>query len=137
MPPLTPPLGIINGVRDAELPEFASEVYEWLSLVRLQSLRVSAADSINPYLSRYQPPGEPGQQHSARLCTIIWEGLLPPSFARRLLVEAILALPSQSWFSMAVSAFPQGFSGDTAESTILRPPGVPNEYLLWDVRSHE
>ena len=136
MPSLTPPLGMIADIGEEELPEFASDIYEWLSLVRLQSPRLSSADSADPYLSRYQPPGEPGQWPVARLCTVVWEGLLPPCFARKVLVEAILALPSQSWFSMAVSAFPRGFSGDTAESTFLRLPGSPSEYLLWDIRSH-
>lgn len=136
VPPLAPPPSIIAGIGDEELREFASEIYEWLSLLRLQSPRVSSADSVDPYLSRYQPPGESGQWPVARLCTVVWDGLLPPCFARKLLVEAILALPSHSWFSMAVSAFPKGFSGDTAESTFLRPPGSPSEYLLWDIRSH-
>lgn len=135
VPPLTRPPGPIADRGNEELPGFASEIYEWLSLLRLQSPRVSSADSVDPYLSRYQPPGEPGQRTASRLCTVVWEGLLPPCFARNVLVEAILALPSKSWFSMAVSDFPKGFSGDTAESTFLRPPGCPSEYLLWDIRS--
>lgn len=121
---------------DEELPEFASEIYEWLSLLRLRSPRVSSADSVDPFLSRYQPPGEPGQWPISRLCTVVWEGLLPPHFARRLLVDAILAMPSPSWFSMSVSGFTNGFCGDTAETTFLRPPGSPSEYLLWDIRNH-
>ncbi|KAK2614892.1 hypothetical protein N8I77_001683 [Diaporthe amygdali] len=137
VPPLTRPPGIDTATRDGELPQFASEVYEWLSLVRLQSPRVSSADSVDPYLSRYHPPGESEQWPCARLCTVVWEGLLPPCFARKLLVEVTLTLPSQSWFSLAVSAFPKGINGDIAESTFLRLPGSPSEYLLWDVRSHE
>lgn len=136
VPPLAPPPAIISDCERDELPEFASEVYEWLSLLRLRSPRVSSADSVDPYLSRYRPPGEPGQWPVARLVTVVWDGLLPPCLARNLLVETILALPAQSWFSISVSAFPRGFSGDTAETTFLRPPGSPSEYLLWDIRSH-
>lgn len=136
VPPLAPPPGTTANIGHEQLPEFASDIYEWLSLLRLQSPRLSSADSVDPYLSRYQPPGEPGRCPVSRLCTVAWDGLLPPTFARKLLVQAILALPSRSWFSMTVSAFPRGFSGDTAESTFLRPPDSPSEYLLWDIRSH-
>lgn len=136
VPPLAPPPGIISDCEHEELPEFASEVYEWLSLLRLRSPRVSSADSVDPFLSRYRPPGEPGQSPVARLVTVAWDGLLPPCLARNLLVETILALPAQSWFSISVSAFPRGFSGDVAETTFLRPSCSPSEYLLWDIRSH-
>lgn len=136
VPPLAPPPGLIADGRDEELPAFAGEIYEWLSLLRLESPRVSSADSVDPYLSRYRPPGGPGQWPLARLVTVVWEGLLPPCLARNLLVETILALPSQSWFSMSVSAFPRGFPGDAAETTFVRPPASPSEFLLWDIRSH-
>jgi ribonucleases P/MRP protein subunit RPP40 len=136
VPPLAPPRGITMDSGSEELLEFASGIYEWLSLLRLESPRVSSADSVNPYLSRYRLPGGPGQSAVARLVTVFWEGLLPPCLARSLLVEAILALPSQSWFSISVCAFPKGFSGNAAETTFLRPPSSPSEYLLWDIRSH-
>lgn len=136
VPPLVPPPGIIADSGDEGLPAFAGEIYEWLSLLRLESPRVSSADSVDPYLSRYRTPREPDQWPVARLVTVVWEGLLPPYLARNLLVGTILALPSQSWFAMSVSAFPKGFSGDAAETTFLRPPGSPSEFLLWDIRSH-
>lgn len=120
-----------------ELPDFASEIYEWLSLVRLQSPRVSPADNIDPYLSRYQVPGDASQQTASKVCTVTWEGFLSPDLARQLLVGAIIALPSRSWFSVTVSSFSKGFSGDAAESTILRPPETTGEYLLWDIKGHE
>ncbi|KUI63498.1 Ribonuclease P protein subunit p40 [Cytospora mali] len=128
---------MISGTEAQDLPDFASEIYEWLSLVRLQSPRVSSTDNIDPYLSRYQIPGEPGQQTTSGLCTVTWDGFIPPSFARQLLVDTILALPSRAWFSVTVSSFSKGFSGDAAETTFLRQPGPPSEYLLWDIRSHE
>lgn len=136
VPPLAPPPDLIADGGDEELPAFAGEIYEWLSLLRLESPRVSSADSVDPYLSRYRPPGEPGEWPLARLVTVVWEGLLPPCLARNLLIETILALPSQSWFSISVSAFPRGFSGGAAETTVLRPPASPSEFLLWDIRSN-
>ncbi|ROV89802.1 hypothetical protein VSDG_08586 [Cytospora chrysosperma] len=137
VPPLKLGSDMISSTEAQDIPDFASEIYEWLSLVRLQSPRVLPTDSIDPYLSRYQIPGEPGQQTSSRLCTVTWEGFLPPHFARQLLVDAILALSSRTWFSVAVSSFSKGFSGDASESTFLRQPDSPGEYLLWDIKSHE
>lgn len=94
-------------------------------------------DSIDPYLSRYQPPGDPDEHTTAKLCTITWEGFLPHSFARQMLVDVILGLPACEWFSLSVSSFSKSFPGDAAECTVLRPPETPGEYLLWDVHSHK
>lgn len=135
LPPLRSPAELVSEAQD--LPDSVSEMYEWLSLVRLQSPRIFSKDIINPYLSRYRPPGETDEQRTVKLCTIAWEGLLTPSFARQMLVDVILNLPSHEWFSLAVSSFPQSFAGDAAECTVLRPPKSPGEYLLWDVRSHD
>ncbi|ROW07030.1 hypothetical protein VPNG_06620 [Cytospora leucostoma] len=137
VPPLKVDSGLVSGKEVQDLPDFAGEIYEWLSLVRLQSLRVSPKDDIDPYLSRYQVPGDSDQNTRLKLCTITWEGFLSPNFGRQLLVDAILALPSGAWFSVTVSSFSKGFSGDAAESTFLRPPESVGEYLLWDIRSHE
>lgn len=134
LPPLTPPSDLI--FETPNLPDSVSEIYEWLSLIRLQSPRVASTDIIDPYLSRYQPPGESDEHTTAKLCAITWEGFLPHNFARQMLVEVILKLPSREWFSLAVSSFSKNFPGDAAECTILRPPKLPGEYLLWDVRSH-
>lgn len=94
-------------------------------------------DNIDPYLSRYQTPGESNEQTTAKVCTITWEGLLAPSLARQMLVDLILKSPSREWFSFTVSSFSKSFAGDAAECTVLRPSKSPGEYLLWEIRSHE
>lgn len=137
LPLLKPPAELLSGTDNEYLPDTMSETYEWLSLVRLQSPRVSSTDNIDPYLSRYQTPGEPNEQATTKVCTITWEGLLAPSLARQMLVDLILKLPSREWFSFTVSSFSKSFAGDAAECTILRPPKSPGEYLLWEIRSHE
>ncbi|KAL7936423.1 ribonuclease P 40kDa subunit domain-containing protein [Trichoderma chlorosporum] len=54
--PLRVPSTILaQGDREA-LEYSATEMYEWLSLVRLESPRVEEGDTIDPYLSRYSPP---------------------------------------------------------------------------------
>ncbi|KAJ4385422.1 hypothetical protein N0V93_009850 [Gnomoniopsis smithogilvyi] len=137
LPPLQPPSSLVSEAGTQELSDEVSEIYEWLSLVRLQSPRVLSTDNIDPYLSRYTAPGEPEEQSSARLCTITWEGFLPPKYARQLLVDTILALPSREWFSLSVSSFSRTMLGDAAEVTFLRPPKCPGEFLLWEIKSHE
>ncbi|KAG6353792.1 hypothetical protein INS49_005273 [Diaporthe citri] len=45
VPPLAPPPSIIAGIGDEDLPEFASGIYEWLSLLRLQ-IGISRPESL-------------------------------------------------------------------------------------------
>lgn len=134
LPPLKVSPDLLFDIED--LPEAVSETYEWLSLVRLQSPRVFSTDSVDPYLSRYRTPGEPDEQGQAKVCTVTWEGLFTPSFARQMLTDMLLHMPSQAWFSLTVACFSKGFHGDAAECTILRPPMSSGEYLLWDIKSH-
>jgi len=114
-------------------------MYEWLSLVRLQSPRVRAGDTIDPYLSRYQIPGGPDEQQAASLFKVGWEGFFPSSVARQLLVDAIVALPPKAWFAVSISTFASSkdLAGDGAECTIMRPPTAPGDYLLWEVKAHQ
>lgn len=135
LPPFKLPPDLLSDTEN--LPDTVSEIYEWLSLIRLQSPRLSSTDSIDPYLSRYRTPGWPEEQTVARVCTVTLEGLFSPSFARRLLVDLLIHLPAQAWFSLTVACFSVGFQGDAAECTILRPPKASGEYLLWDIESHE
>lgn len=137
LPSLKPPPDLVTESDPQNTSDSVSEIYEWLSLVRLQSPRISSRDTIDPFLSRYQAPGEADEQTTAKLCTISWEGFLSPNFARQMLMNALLRLPSRDWFSLTVSSFSKSFHGDAAECTILRPPSSPGEYLLWDIRSHE
>lgn len=128
---------LVSGAESQELPEALSDIYEWLSLIRLESPRVSSKDSVDPFISRYQPPTEASEQNCTKICTITWEGLLPPAFAQKLLVNVILRLVSRDWVALSVSSFSKGVRGDGAECTFLRPPETPNEYMLWEVRSHQ
>ena len=71
-----------------ELEEWALEVYEWLSLVGIQSPRVLAGDTIDPYLSRYKhqlPQSDSSKPQD--LARITWFGLLPPQWVRKLFVN--------------------------------------------------
>ena len=77
---------VASGNRD-EYEEYAADLYEWLSLIRLESPRILSSDQIDPYLSRYRAPGD-GQTHEpANLCKISWQGLLSSAWARKTVVD--------------------------------------------------
>lgn len=134
MPKLAPDTSFLTSSGKEDFDDFATGLYEWLSLVRLQSPRVQVGDQIDPYLSRYQVPegGEAG-----KICKISWQGFLAPSWSRQTLVDLITALPSKAWFSLSTTTFSKGLAGDNAECTILRPPNSSGEYLMWEVKSHQ
>ncbi|KAK4200356.1 ribonuclease P 40kDa subunit-domain-containing protein [Triangularia verruculosa] len=134
VPNLTPPTATTEHAARDELEDFSSEVYEWLSLVRLQSLRILEGDNIDPYLSQYQVPdgSEP-----AKVCKISWRGFFSPSWTRQTMIDLITALPSKTWFSFSTTTFSKGLAGDNTECTFLRPPNSAGEYLMWEVKSHE
>ncbi|KAI4594665.1 hypothetical protein KJ359_007757 [Pestalotiopsis sp. 9143b] len=120
-----------------ELEDFATGIYEWLSLLRLSSPRVESGDEIDPFLSRYSVPRSSGEAEAVKLCKISWRGFIAPGWARQTLVDVILSVSSRSWFSLSVASFGKGVKGEGSECTILRLPDAPGEYLLWDIHGHE
>jgi len=115
----------------ADFEDFAIETHEWLSLISLNSPRVNQEDSVDPFISRYTPPG--GTITGSKLVKVTWQGFFSSSWAHGLLVEALQAVPSTSWFSLFVVGFGSDWLGDTKDCTILKPPNAPNEYILWEV----
>lgn len=64
---------------------WALDIYEWLSLVSLDSPRVLAGDDIDPYLSRYQAPeNESDAGATCRMIKLSWKGLIPNKWVRHL-----------------------------------------------------
>lgn len=124
---------IAAGDKD-DLETYSTEIYEWLSLIRLESPRVLAGDQIDPFLSRYQVP-EGGTQ--AKVCKISWRGFIAPSWCRQVLIDIVAAVPSKTWFSFSTATFSKGIAGEVSECAFLRAPGPSNEYLMWEVKTHE
>ncbi|KAI2617686.1 ribonuclease P 40kDa subunit [Hypomontagnella submonticulosa] len=137
IPALKPPAAILSSSNRLDLDEFAEEIYEWLSLIRLESPRVNADDKVDPYLCDYTVPGNSEDIQTGKLCRISWQGFIPPKWTQRILADVILAIPSKSWFSLSTTTFARGIVGDSADCTILRPPNSPGEYFLWDIRRHD
>lgn len=113
-----------------EFEDFAVETHEWLSLAALASPRIGPSDNIDPFLSRYNPPGPTTTE---KLVKVVWQGFISPSWAHRTLVQALLIVPKNGWFAYSVASFGEDWSEESRNSTILKVPDAPNEYVLWEV----
>jgi ribonuclease P/MRP protein subunit RPP40 len=133
IPVLQPPLNPRDKFGD-DFSDYAIELYEWLSLIALESPRVSVDDHIDPFLSRYSPPNAGQTNHGvSELVKIIWEGFISPSWAHKAFVQGLLAAKPNMWFSFAVSGFGESLSMESRDLTILKLPGVASDYVLWEV----
>ncbi|KAI5867349.1 ribonuclease P 40kDa subunit [Durotheca rogersii] len=137
LPPLKPLPAVLESQNRLELEEFATDTYEWLSLIRLDSPRLHADDTIDPYLCGYSVPGDPEDAQRGKVCRVRWQGFIPPKWTQRILVDVILAVPARAWFSLSATSFAKGMMGDAADCTILRPPDSSGEYFLWDIKKHD
>ncbi|KAK7964068.1 hypothetical protein PG996_008242 [Apiospora saccharicola] len=137
IPVVTPPQSSLGNGGKLDLEEFATDMYEWLSLVRLDSPRISTGDKIDPYLSRYSVPKVQGDPKPATLCKVSWQGFIDPNWTRQVLVDLIISTSSRSWFAMSTSSFEKGVAGKGGDCMILRPANSPGEYVMWDVHGHE
>ncbi|EWG49344.1 hypothetical protein FVEG_08905 [Fusarium verticillioides 7600] len=117
------------------LEYFATEVYEWFSLIRLGSSRVKPRDSIDPYLSRYSVPGDDPKE--SKVCKLSWEGFMSAQWLRGLLMDVLVACPSRTWFSLSATSFSRSVSGNSDDLTILRPPSATGRYLMWETNSSD
>ena len=71
---------------DDDFEDWALEIYEWLSLVAIESPRILSEDVIDPFLSRYQlPDNDSGKACS--MVTLTWAGLIPASWIMHLFIH--------------------------------------------------
>ncbi|KAJ3578178.1 hypothetical protein NPX13_g2393 [Xylaria arbuscula] len=136
-PPLGIPSAVLSDRSRQDLGEYSTELYEWLSLVRLKSPRVEPHDNIDPYLSTYTVPGGTNGTNGSQLCKITWQGFISPGWAANILAELIKTLPPKAWCSFSTTPFTRGVVGLGADYTIFRPPNSPGEYILWEIKGHE
>ncbi|RFU36008.1 hypothetical protein B7463_g405, partial [Scytalidium lignicola] len=130
MPTLAPPAEL-GPEHDGDFEEFSCEIYEWLSLVCLESPRIDPDDNIDSFLSRYVPPGS--SNTSATLVKVTWQGFLTSSWAHKMFVQALLAIPRDAWFAYSVGSFSEEKSGNTKACTVLKLHTNSNEYVLWEL----
>ncbi|KAF7545426.1 hypothetical protein G7Z17_g9178 [Cylindrodendrum hubeiense] len=133
--PLDIPSEIIGDADRSALEEAATECYEWLSLIRLGSPRVAPQDNIDPYLSRYQVPGD--AEKEVTVCKLSWQGFISSRWIHKLLVDIIVTCPSATWFSMSATCFSKNVPGSGDEVMIIRPPVAGTNYLMWETKVSE
>ena len=96
---LPPPTAISDGQSKVapnidleELDEHAASIYEWLSLVSLNSPRVCSDDKIDSYLSRYVVPDVENAK-TQNLVRVQWNGLLPVKWISELWWKTLSGVP--------------------------------------------
>ncbi|APA14736.1 hypothetical protein sscle_13g095060 [Sclerotinia sclerotiorum 1980 UF-70] len=120
-----------NSNYDEDFREFSVGIHEWLSLISLESPRVNSTDSIDTFLSRYDPPI--GSDETEELVKVTWTGFISPSWAHGTFIQVLLTAPKDSWLSYYVGGFSESWNGESKNSTILKLPDIPNDYILWEV----
>jgi ribonuclease P/MRP protein subunit RPP40 len=92
---VTPSFSELNAMTQSEpdLRDICGEVSEWLAMVSIRSRRVSATDSIDPYLCRYVAPEISGKAAIATdLISLKWGGLIPPHWITQLFITLLYVL---------------------------------------------
>jgi len=134
LPVLKPAVEALVPTGREDFESLSTELYEWLSLIRLESPRISPGDDIDPFLSRYKVPSS---HRPAFVRKVSWTGFLAPTWSQKLLIDVVTALPSRTWFSLSTTTFPKGVAGENSECSMLRPPDSNGEYLMWEVKGSE
>ncbi|KAM0286451.1 hypothetical protein ACHAQH_000877 [Verticillium albo-atrum] len=137
IPSLSIPSQVLSEGDRSGLEDFASETYEWLSMVRLESPRIAVGDNINSYLSRYQVPDDSETATRARVCKVTWKGLLTADWVRKLLIDILATVSSRAWVSFSATSFSKGIVNESAEISVLRPPESAGHYLMWEIQGQE
>jgi ribonuclease P/MRP protein subunit RPP40 len=132
-PSFNPPSGDSSDGEDA-FAEYAADLYEWLSLISLESPRVDVNDTIDPFLARYRPPApDDPKQDTQVLVKVVWEGFFSGAWAHHAFVQAVLQAKTKSWFSYAAFGFRGSPPADSRDCTVLKIPGPLSEYIFWEI----
>lgn len=133
------PLEILSQVRAepdrARFEMEAIEVYEWLSMIRLESPRIEVRDQIDSYLSRYDSPQGPGS--TTKLDKLSWQGFISPRWLRETLAYVFATSSSKAWFALSASQFSRNELNGGNEVLLLKPSKAAGEYVMWEINSHE
>jgi ribonuclease P/MRP protein subunit RPP40 len=130
IPSLKPPTDL-NSAYGADFEDYAVEIYEWLSMILLESPRVDASDNVDPFLCRYSPPGDSYNQ--GNIVKITWRGFLSSIGVQKLFIQLLLALPKDVWFAYNVADFSTDLLVEGKSTMVLMLPDTQNEFVLWDI----
>ena len=136
-PQLRPSTELIANGDKIDYEEFAADIYEWLSLLRIESplLDESFRAKVDSNISRYQVPAHGRTSYS--VTKLSWQGFISPDWVQTLLKDLLLQLPLNDWLSVSATSVSKDVLGTGAEVTFTRPPKSPGEFLMWEVKGHE
>ena len=113
----------------------ANELYEWLSLIRLESPRIEVGHQVDSYLSRYDLPQAPAS--TTKLDKVSWQGFISPRWLRETLASVFTESSSKIWFALSASQFFRKDSTVGNEVLLLKSSKSAGEYIMWEIKSHE
>ncbi|KAK6544382.1 hypothetical protein TWF694_001082 [Orbilia ellipsospora] len=86
--------------------DWAYCLHEWLALTSLNSDRLNASDSIDPLLSRYEPPlDNANQQQFGKIAKISWRGFIPAGYILKIFKVLEVSVPPSEWFVITAHGF--------------------------------
>ncbi|BCR82865.1 ribonuclease P protein subunit p40 [Aspergillus chevalieri] len=107
---LVPPsqMDITESTPSEDVQEHCNALSEWLAMVSLESPRVTANDTIDPYLSRYSVP-DADDANPTNLISLKWHGFINSRWITQLLTALLVETSSQtagaqSWFALSSNA---------------------------------
>ncbi|KAG6106365.1 hypothetical protein E4U13_007461 [Claviceps humidiphila] len=113
-----------------DMQEIGLCVYEWLSLLKLDSPRVQYGDDVDTFLSRYRVASRDREQ--VRICRISWVGLIGTSWFQNLVRDVMTVNATEGWLSFSSNSFyDASLSGIGSELVMLRPSTKEDQYLMW------
>lgn len=77
---------VLEEMSEGDLQEYCGSLFEWIAMVQMNSPRVSGADDIDPYLSRYAVPDADGSAVSD-LMSLKWHGFISSRWIMQLFVN--------------------------------------------------
>lgn len=97
---LTPSLQevVSNDMSHVDMQDRCGALCEWISMAQLRSSRVSAEDTVDPYLSRYSVPDYNGT-NAVNLISLKWHGLISSTWTMQLFLNLLLVNhgPQPAW----------------------------------------
>ncbi|KAK6531389.1 hypothetical protein TWF281_008195 [Arthrobotrys megalospora] len=87
--------------------DWATSVYEWLALASINADRLNITDSVDPLLSRYEPPTDDNtpEHHEGNISKISWRGFIPAEYIAKIFSIVQEIVSKEHWYSITVHGF--------------------------------
>ncbi|CAI7573524.1 unnamed protein product [Penicillium viridicatum] len=154
---ITPPFyengTVLEEMSEGDLQEHSGSLSEWLAMVQMASPRLSGADDVDPYLSRYAVP-DADESQACDLMSLKWHGLTSSRWIMQLFLNLLQSTKASnlSWFALAVATLgkeavegrdgftvmvlPSGQSGESSEASQVNGEGTTGPgrmTLCWEL----